>query len=221
MKEAHLLRRYILPILLMLCFIQGCAYGIYDDERLLDTMSSDKKLASKIKADLIKKEFSESFSIAVYAYYKHVFLVGEIPEDMQNKAVTIAHARNPLSVTTHWFTTEPSSQSNFIVSGRLRAALIGAKGLSSTRIDTEINSGRVVLLGVVSSEEERALAIRTARNVKGVQKVISLLMLSPKNGNDETVPHEEEYDGLDPYGESSQKTSSPPQKKTEFEEDEF
>ena len=59
----------------------------------------------------------------------------------------------------------------------LRADLIQARGLSSTRIDTEVNAGRVVLLGVVAHEEEKDIAIRTARKVKGVSEVTSYLML--------------------------------------------
>ena len=65
---------------------------------------------------------------------------------------------------------------------KLRTELIGTKGLSSTRVETEVNAGRVVLLGVVKDNAERQLAIRAARGVSGVTSVTSYLMLPQKAG---------------------------------------
>jgi hyperosmotically inducible protein len=187
----------LLLLLLSLC-LGGCSYGgygIYDDQRLMDTMSSDKALATKIKTALMGEKFFDGWSIAVYSYYKHVFLVGEIPPEMEEKALTIAHRYHPSSVTAHWFTAEKSEVGNLTLRTRLRSSLIGAKNLSSSRIDTEVNSGRVVLLGVVQDEEERQLAIRTAESVQGVTAVTSYLML-PLRGTQsipeysEAVTHE-------------------------------
>ena len=120
--------------------------------------------------------------MAVYSFYGHVFLVGEVPENMQEKAVTIANRYKPRTVTTHWFTPASSDTSNIVLGTKLRKDLIGTKGLSSTRIDTEINSGRVVLLGVVKDEAEKQLAIQAARGVAGVTAVTSYLMLPQKAG---------------------------------------
>ncbi|MBQ7584964.1 MAG: BON domain-containing protein [Desulfovibrionaceae bacterium] len=189
-------------ILILLCFtlmlLQGCAYsafGVYDDKRLLDTMSSDNALASSIKSALIKKNFSKGLAISVYCYYKHVFLVGQIPAHLQKTALIVAQSKNPRSVTTHWFTEATAADSDFLLGTRLRTALIGAKGLSSTRVDTEINAGRVVLLGVVENEAERKIAIRTARQLDGVVKVTSYLMLPPSVHTDE-VPSREDHLGV-------------------------
>lgn len=167
-------------LLILLILIQGCAYSIYDDKRMLDTMSSDQTMAKTIKAALLKNHFTDAFSISVYCYYDHVFLVGEIPEDIQQKAMEIARSCHPASVTPCWFAAAKGTRSDIILAADLRAALIGTKGLSSTRIDTEVNGGRVVLLGVVQDEREKNLAIGTARKVKGVTSVISYLLLPPR-----------------------------------------
>ncbi|MBO4335250.1 MAG: BON domain-containing protein [Desulfovibrio sp.] len=181
----------VLLLLLAVLLLHGCAYGILDDKRLLDTMSQDKALASNIKSALMKKDFAKGFSISVYSYYKHVFLVGELPESFQKRAQAIAQSKNPRSVTCHWFTPAKNADSDFILSGRLRTALIGAKDLSSTRVDTEINAGRVVLLGVVGNEQERKIAIKTARKVDGVVNVTSYLMLPPHSHQPNTQPTKE------------------------------
>lgn len=169
-----------LAMLCLLFCLEGCAWGIYDDKRLIDTMSEDKAIATGIKAELLKEHFTDAFSVAVYCYYGKVFLVGELPVDMREKAIAVAQSFHPRSITTCWFRPGISERGNFALAADLRAALIGAKGLSSTRVDTEVNAGRVVLLGVVEDERERKLAIETAREVKGVLSVTSYLLLPPK-----------------------------------------
>ena len=178
-------RLALLMLLLCVTLLNGCAYsgyGIYDDQRLMGTMSDDKELSAKIKTALMDESFSGGWSVAVYSFYGHVFLVGEVPGNMQEKAVTIANRYKPRSVTTHWFTPAPSETSNFMLATKLRKDLIGTQGLSSSRIDTEVNSGRVVLLGVVKDEKEKQLAIQATRGVPGVTGVTSYLMLPQRAG---------------------------------------
>lgn len=173
------MRNLALLLLLLLSGLSGCgysAYGLYDDQRLMDTITDDKALATSIKTALMDADLSDGWAIAVYSYYSNVFLVGEVPVDMRDKAVSIARRYRPRSLTTHWFSPRKSDESDFSLATSLRADLIGAKGLSSTRIDTEVNAGRVVLLGVVQDEKEKEIAIHTARKVKGVTKVTSYLM---------------------------------------------
>lgn len=181
MGNWELARKLVVPLLLCCCMAaQGCAYsayGIYDDKRLMDTMADDKAMATSIKTALMKEHFGSAFSVSVYCFYNNVFLVGEADKKVQAKALQIARSFKPKSVTPHWFAPTDSDRNNLMLATELRAALIGAKGLSSTRIDTEVNSGRVVLLGVVHNDAEKQLAIRIARGIKGITSVTSYLML--------------------------------------------
>lgn len=171
--------------LLSLCLfsqLAGCAvtvpYGLYEDKRLVDTIADDKSTATSIKADLLDANFSGGWSIAVYCYYGKVFLVGEVPANMQQKAVEIARKQKGVrSVTTHWFTPLTSDTNNLLLATKLRTNLIGADGVSSTRIDTEVNSGRVVLLGVVNSTVEKEKVVAAAKDTSGVTSVSDYLML--------------------------------------------
>ena len=160
--------RYIVPLLLLCCLMlnSGCGmlYGVYDDQRLGGTISDDKEISLGVKSDLMDANLSQGWGIKVYCYYGHVFLVGEAPEKMRSQAIRIARRhRGVRSVTSHWFTPAKSDTGDFVLATKLRTELIGTSGLSSTRIDTEVNAGRVVLLGVVKDEAERKLAIRAAR----------------------------------------------------------
>ena len=193
-------RLALILLLFMLAGLNGCAYGgygLYDDQRLMDTISDDKGMATKIKTALMNESFTGGWSVAVYSFYRHVFLVGEVPPDMQGKALTIARRYNPLSVTPHWFTPGRSDTSNIVLAAKLRKDLIGTKGLSSTRIDTEVNAGRVVLLGVVKDDAEKQLAIQAARAVPGVTSVTSYLMLPQKAGQ-LGAGASEQHDGMGP-----------------------
>lgn len=164
-------------IALLAFFLQACAYGIYEDKRLLDTQAAEAALAADIKAALLKASFTDALAISVFCFYGNVFLIGEIPHSMQKKALDIARAYKPRSVTPHWFSRVAGERPDLLLAADLRSALIGAKGLLSTRIDTVVNAGRVVLLGVVHDEAEKKLAIAVARKVKGVVSVTSYLML--------------------------------------------
>ena len=181
-------RLICLIMLLAVLPLAGCgysAYGLYDDKRLMDTISDDKGIATAIKTDLLDNNFSQGWGTAVYCYYGNVYLVGEVPQQMRERAVTIARRHKGVrSVTTHWFSPAKSETSNFVLSAKLRSALIGKDKLSSTRIDTEVNAGRVVLLGVVENDKERGLALDAARRVEGVTSVKSYLIVPP--GSKET-----------------------------------
>ena len=167
----------ILLLMTMAAVLNGCAWGLYEDKRLMDTISNDKALATSIKTALMKESFFDGCSVAVYSYYRKVYLVGRAPAAMRQRIISIAQSKKPRSVTPHWFEEAKGKGSDIAIATRLRSALIGAKGLSSTRIDTEVNEGRVVLLGVVGSHAEKAVAEKTARGVEGVVSVTSYLML--------------------------------------------
>ncbi len=195
MKNFLSLRALVLLLGLSFC-LQGCAvYSTATDERLMDTMASDTGITTSLKKDLMAEKMSDGWSISVYSYYGHVFLVGEAPQKMREKAVAIARKnKNVRTVTPHWFGRR-DGDSDFVLRTKLRTALIGTSNLNSTRIDTAVNSNRVVLLGVATNEEERKTAIQAAREVSGVETVTSYLMLPPRDG-EKTEPKGVIYKGL-------------------------
>ncbi|MDR1856837.1 MAG: BON domain-containing protein [Desulfovibrio sp.] len=180
-KGAGAARGCLAALLLLTLLMQGCAYGIYEDKRLFDTISADSTMATKIKTSILTDSLSAGLSVSVYCYFGKVFIVGDVPLEKRDKVEEIAWRAKPASVTCHWFdpVEGPGGGSNVAVSLALRSAFISAKGLSSTRIDTEVNDGRVVLLGVVEDEREERIAIGAAEKVKGVTLVTSYLF-TPK-----------------------------------------
>ncbi|SRR5574344_825145 len=175
--------RTLCLLILLACVTQtwGCAsatYGVYDDKRMVGTVTSDKAIATDVKTTIMNQSFSEGWEISVFCYYGKVFLVGEVPPDMHAKAEELAKkCKGVRSVKSHWFTPKTGENSDLALATRLRTNLISTSGLSSTRIDTKVNSNRVVLLGVVNDAREKALAEKVARMTEGVRQVTNYLML--------------------------------------------
>ena len=168
-------------LLLALGQVWGCAvtmpYSVYEDKRLVDTITDDKSITASIKTALLQADFTGGWSVSSYCYYGKVFLIGEVPPNMRAKAVEIAkNTKGVRSVTTHWFPPSTGGENNLVLATKLRTHLIGTKGVSSTRVDTQVNAGRVVLLGVVNDEEEKQAIIRAAKETSGVRSVTSYLM---------------------------------------------
>ncbi len=190
----------LLAVLVLALGLQaGCAvYSTATDERLMDTMSSDKAISTFIKKNLMEERFADGWEISVYCYYGHVFLVGECPDKLRPKAIEIARRdKRVRSVTPHWFSIKKPVDSDIALAARLRTALIGTSRLNSTRIDTEVNSNRVVLLGVANNSDERKTAVEAAREVKGVATVTSYIML-PMKPDTNYRPTGRTYQGKNP-----------------------
>ena len=193
-------RLFQLTSLILAAFLLlGCAlYGGATDQRLSGTMTDDKTLTTAIKTKLMADDVSSGWNISVYSFYGHVFLVGTCPKNLRPKAVTIAQKdKRVLSLTTHWFEPVPGGENNFILATSIRSALIGADGLNNTHFETEVDAGRVVLLGVARDAKERKAAVQTVRNVKGVNTVTSYIMLPMKQGIN-YMPTGITYQGLKP-----------------------
>ena len=172
---------FLLAGLLLLTGLAACAspYGVHADKRPVEVITDDVKLRFKVGDALKAQGFTGVNELTVHSYFGKVFLTGEVPENQRDKAVqTARNVQGVSSVTPHWFRSlKADSTGDTAVKLRLEKSLIGADGVTSSRIDYVVNSGRVVLLGVVESEAERAAAISAARKTSGVRSVTSYLFI--------------------------------------------
>jgi osmotically-inducible protein OsmY len=167
--------------LLLAAGLAACAtpYGVYADKRPIEVLKDDVLLRSRVGDALKAQGFTGVNQLTVHAYFGKVFLTGEVPEMQRSKAVQTARdVQGVTSVTPHWFTSlKADAERDTAIKLRLEKNLISADGVTSSRIDYVVNSGRVVLLGVVGSEAERASAIAAARKTQGVRAVASYLFM--------------------------------------------
>ena len=172
---------FLLAGLLLLIGLTACAtpYGVYADKRPIEVLNDDAGLRFRVGDALKAYGFTGVNELTVHTYFGKVFLTGELPENQRAKAVQTAQGvKGVKSVTPHWFTSlKTNAESDTAIKLRLEKNLVGADGVTSSRIDSVVNSGRVVLLGVVGSEAERVAAIKVARNTNGVRAVTSYLFM--------------------------------------------
>ena len=166
---------------LLLIGLTACAtpYGVYADKRPIEAIKDDVMLRSKVGDALKDQGFTGINALTVHSYFGKVFLTGEVPENQRSNAVrTVQGVQGVKSVTPHWFVSlKTDGESDAAIKLRLEKNLVGADGVTSSRIDYVVNSGRVVLLGVVGSEAERAAAVKAARGTQGVRSVKSYLFM--------------------------------------------
>jgi hyperosmotically inducible protein len=175
---------FLLTGLLLCIGLSACAtpYGVYADKRPIEVLKDDTLLRSRVSDALQAQGFTGVNALTVHAYFGRVFLTGEVPEHQRSKAVQTAQGvRGVENVTPHWFISlKADAEGDAAIKLRLEKNLVGTSGVTSSRIDYVVNSGRVVLLGVVESEAERAVAIKTARHTDGVRSVASYLFMRAK-----------------------------------------
>ncbi|WP_207264337.1 BON domain-containing protein [Desulfovibrio sp. Huiquan2017] len=184
------MRRFPFPVLgpLLLCLtlssIAWTPWGaIYDsarDERSVGDQAADKKISLAIKKDLADKDSGAALKIHVYSFLKHVYLVGAI-NDNAFRAFAVKTAKGTegvIRVTTYFVAESDTTADDLELAAKVRAELIGNGDLSSTQIEQEVLNGEVVLLGMVRSKADAALAVKVARSVGGVRKVTSFLIPS-------------------------------------------
>ena len=162
-------------------FLTACAtpYGLYADKRPLEVIRDDASIRSNIENKLRVEGYTGVNELSVHVYYGRVFLAGELPENQYAKATRAAEQVNGVhTVVMHRFVPlKAQAEADAALKLRLEKNLIGAEGVTSSRIDYVVNAGRVVLLGVVGSEAEKEAAVRAARATKDVRGVTSYLFI--------------------------------------------
>jgi hyperosmotically inducible protein len=178
--------RPLAPITLILCFALSClawtpwgaVYESARDERSVSDQAADKKISLSIKADLANKDSKLALKVHVYSFLKHVYLVGAVG-DQPFRAFAMKTARGTEGVkkVTSYFKPETDTTAEDLkLAAKVRAKLVGNGDLSSTQIEQEVMNGEVVLLGMVRSQADAALAAKVAGGVPGVRKVTSFLI---------------------------------------------
>lgn len=158
----------------------GAIYGSARDERSVGDQATDKKISLGIKGDLADKDSKMALKVHVYCFLSHVYLVGGINDTaFRAFAVKTAKGTEGVKKVTDYFVPESDTTSaDLELAAKVRTELIGNGDLSSTQIEQEVMNGEVVLLGMVRTKADAALAVKVAKSVKGVRKVTSFLIPS-------------------------------------------
>lgn len=145
------------------------------DRRTTGTQVEDQ--AIEFKGAARASEVSPAGHINVTSYNRQVLITGEVPNDVDKRAVEqavgkIENVRSVLSELAVMGNSSAGARTNdAVLSGKVKAAFIDAKDLQAQALKVVTERGVVYLMGLVT-EREASRAAEVARTVSGVQKVV-------------------------------------------------
>ena len=176
-------------------FLAGCApaiigagaagvYTVATDERTTGTMLDDSSISATIKSELIRDGLVEGSKIDVDTIDGNVILSGVVDSELQStRAVEIANqyegvksVRNNLQIGSKTF---GQAIDDKMIGSKIKAKLIGEKGVPSMSIDVDVNRGIVTLSGIVDSQTIKNTIIDIARTTTGTKDVVDNIKVKP------------------------------------------
>lgn len=176
---------FVFSLLAGLLLLNGCAvYDVAVEERNPGQWAEDKKTSAIIEERFLEDELVEYLHFDAYTYLGHVYVVGEYTSREQvDRAVEIAKdVKGVREVTTYLLPKrdDPTcgTAGNMNISAKLKKALVNDSTIWSTNIDYEVLQCRVVLLGIVGTDEAKAAAEAHAASVPGVRGIKSFITVN-------------------------------------------
>ena len=180
---------FVLPCLLATLTLPGCAAALIGtagavgltsvQEKTMGEALDDATASGEIKAKLLNESGARFAEVDVEVANGLVLLSGRVnePED-RTFAEGIAWSSSRTVDVANEVRIEPpggflSNVSDEIITGRVRARLIGSSTVKSVNFNIETYGGVVYLMGIARSTEELRAAAEEASVVGGVKQVVS------------------------------------------------
>jgi hyperosmotically inducible periplasmic protein len=149
----------------------------------------DHRLKMELRKALVGEVGLTGLTLSPDVFMEHGYVIGRVQTSDQADAVRrVAHGVPGLRsvdmylpITQAQSTEESSIASDLTIKAEIASALRLAPGVVATRITTTVLDREVVLLGVVSGEDERRQVEAAVAGVNGVKKVTNWLLL-PESG---------------------------------------
>jgi hyperosmotically inducible protein len=174
----------------------GNAVKNADTGRSFSMMVDDATITASVKSKLLWSKFADGLKIDVDTDAGKVTLKGAIDSEL-NKKLSGSLAMNTRGVvaldnqleiindkttvivkTIKTINTAGQSISDSWITTKVKSTLMYSGNVNGSQISVSTNKGEVSLSGVVSSDAERALAIKISENVRGVKNVIANDLMS-------------------------------------------
>jgi hyperosmotically inducible protein len=153
-------------------------YSVATEERTTGEIVDDTAIVAKIKKAYLE-ESRENLLLTVFCHQGLVVLAGAVEDPrVGERAVRIARGVPGVKkVETYFRPQQPSAVSDFAISTKVKAKIVGDRELRLSQFDLTTIAGHVVLTGVVDRQEKIDKAIAYARSVDGVVAVRSFMQV--------------------------------------------
>jgi len=189
---------FVLPCLLATFALTGCAAAVVGtagavglttvQEKTMGEALDDATASNEIKAKMLNESGAKFAEVDVEVANGLVLLSGRVntPED-RTYAEGIAWSSSRTVDVANEIRIEPpggfmANVSDEIITGRVRARLIGSSTVKSVNFNVETYDGVVYLMGIARTTEELRAAAEEASVVGGVRQVVSYVRIREAAG---------------------------------------
>lgn len=155
-------------------------YDVATDPRSLATQASDTEVEAKINAALLESPVPGASSLTALCRRGVVVLCGVVPPGSQAGQAALQIARTTSGVRrveTFFVRDQPSKTADFELASQVKAAFVADASLVADDVDVRVYAGNVVLVGVVSSDDQKQRFVDDAFSVAGVASVHSYIQV--------------------------------------------
>lgn len=183
----------IISVICLIAILQGCvvflggaaigaatASAVLYDQRKTKTIVSDENISYQVTQALqADHAIASQCHVGVTAYNQVVLLVGQAPTQELKDQISTAPKTVPGITKLYNEVTLEAPSTNLVqtsdtwVTTKVKSYLLAAKGLSSGQFKVVTENGTVYLMGLVT-HGQADLAVEQARQVEGVQKVVTV-----------------------------------------------
>jgi len=175
-------------LLLVSLAMQGCGgarpyaamYKSASSELSTTAQARDHRLKIHLREALVGEQGFSGFILSPYVFMERGYVVGHVDKPEQAEAVLrTARGVAGLRSVDGYLPVKPSSASttsDVTLKAQIESALAIAPGVVKGRVNVDVVDGQVILLGVVSGNEER-LRAEQAVSVSGVKGITNWLLL--------------------------------------------
>jgi len=175
-------------LLLVSLATQGCGgarpyaamYKSASSELSTTAQARDHRLKIHLREALVGEQGFSGLLLSPYVFMERGYVVGHVDKPEQAEAVLrTARGVAGLRSVDGYLPVKPSSASttsDVTLKAQIESALAIAPGVVKGRVDVDVLDGQVILLGVVSGDEER-LHAEQAVSVSGVKGITNWLLL--------------------------------------------
>jgi osmotically-inducible protein OsmY len=163
----------------------GAALGgavVATDRRSVGIQVEDVAIERRINAELDSRFARSSVRIDVNSFNQRVLLTGQVPQEhdradaerIAREAQGVHEVINELSIGS--LAGLSSSTDDILLAGKVRAEILGDRGIATGAVKVTVSQGNVYLMGRVGSHEAE-VSKKIASHVGGVKKVVALFEL--------------------------------------------
>ena len=175
---------------LLVVFLHGCAGVVVAGAAAGGAMAADRRTAGTIVEDqsielkamqLINgdEELAEKTHVSVTSYNGVMLLTGEAPTaELRDRLISVVRPiekikriHNEIRIAAP--VSLSVSSNDTVITGRVKSALLAAKGINPLHVKVVTSSGSVYLMGLVT-HSEAGFATDVVRRVDGVERVVRI-----------------------------------------------